>query len=60
MTATLTRTVQPPLPVTGGWLAGTVTVHPWQPMDATQCRACYGWYDDPRHLTPMRPPARPS
>lgn len=22
---------------------------PDQPM-ATQCRICYGWYDDPRHL----------
>lgn len=24
---------------------------------ATQCRDCFGWYDDPRHLTPI--PAHP-
>lgn len=48
------RSPQPIMPFT----------HDFNPQDpditnspATQCRDCFGWYDDPRHLTPI--PAHP-
>lgn len=35
-----------------GVLAGTSTCHPFTPdqTSGTSCLACFGWYDDPRHV----------
>lgn len=39
---------QPSLPQSYGRLAGTTTPHPY--VGTGQCRYCYGWPDDYRHL----------
>lgn len=40
---------QMPLPIALGLLAGTDVPHDFNPLDMTQCAACFGWRDDPRH-----------